>query len=77
MTATVPIGSFTTVRCIYKRSTLQMIIYVDGVLANTLNVANFNSVTTEARELNLGTLSTVNGTQPLLGSIDYIKVTEF
>ena len=76
MAATIPIGVFTTVRCIYKRSRNKMLIFVDGTLSATLDVPNFNSVTNTPRDVCVGVLKPSDTTRPLSGDIDYIIIRE-
>lgn len=76
MTVPIPIGTFTTVKCVYKRSAKQLVVYVDGLLAGTLNVLNFNAVTNEPRYVHLGVLSDTFTSQPLSGLIDFVSIAD-
>ncbi len=69
----IPIGVFTTVRCICKRSTNQLIVYVDGVLAG-IDGGLLSNLTNEPRDVHLGVFSDTNTIQPLKGSIDYVLI---
>lgn len=69
----IPIGVLTTVRCICKRSTNQLIVYVDDVLAGT-NGGLLSDLTNEPRDVYLGVFSDSNTIQPLYGDIDYILI---
>jgi hypothetical protein len=74
MSVPIPIGTFTTVKCVYKRSAKQLVVYVDGLLAGTLNVLNFDSITNEPRYVHLGVFSDTFTSQPLNGVIDYVLI---
>lgn len=69
----IPIGVLTTVRCICKRATNQLIVYVDDVLAGT-NGGSLSNLTNEPRDVYLGVFSDTNTTQPLSGTIDYVLI---
>lgn len=70
----ISIGVLTTVRCICKRSTNQLIVYVDDVLVGTENDVPLNNLTNEPRDVYLGVFSDSNTIQPLYGDIDYILI---
>lgn len=76
MAVPIPIGTFTTVKCVYKRSANQLIVYVDGILAGTFNVLNFNAVTNEPRYVHLGVFSDTSTSQPLSGLIDFVSIAD-
>lgn len=69
----IPIGVLTTVRCICKRSTNQLIVYVDDVLAGTDGGLLYN-LTNEPRYVYLGAFSDTNTIQQLYGDIDYVLI---
>jgi len=69
----IPIGVLTTVRCICKRSTNQLIVYVDDVLAGT-DGGLLSNLTNEPRYVYLGVFSDTNTIQPLNGTIDYVLI---
>jgi len=69
----IPIGVLTTVRCICKRTTNQLIVYVDDVLAGT-NGSLLSSLTNEPRDVCLGVFSDTNPILPLNGVIDYVLI---
>lgn len=70
----ISIGVLTTVRCILKRSTNQLIVYVDDVLVGTKNDVPLNNLTNEPRYVYLGVFSDTNTTQPFNGTIDYVLI---
>jgi hypothetical protein len=70
----ISIGVLTTVRCICKRSTNQLIVYVDDVLAGTESGVQLNDLTNEPRYVYLGAFSDTNTAQPLNGTIDYVLI---
>lgn len=70
----IPIGVPTTVRCICKRSTNQLIVYVDGVLAGATDGGLLSNLTNEPRDVYLGVFSDTNTIQPLNGTIDYVLI---
>lgn len=70
----IPIGVLTTVRCICKRSTNQLIVYVDDVLAGATDGGLLSDLTNEPRDVYLGVSSDTNTTQPLSGTIDYVLI---
>lgn len=71
----ISIGVFTTVRCICKRSTNQLIVYVDDVLVGTEPaLLSLNNLTNEPRNVYLGIFSDSNTLQPLNGTIDYVLI---
>ena len=74
VSAPISIGVLTTVRCIYKRSTNQLIIYVDDVLAATNTFWAVTDITNEPRNVYLGIFSDSNTIQPLYGDIDYVLI---
>jgi len=69
----IPIGVLTTVRCICKRSTNQLIVYVDDVLAG-IDGGLLSNLTNEPRDVCLGVFSDTNTIQPLNGTIDYVLI---
>ena len=69
----ISIGVLTTVRCICKRSTNQLIVYVDDVLVGT-DGGLLSNLTNEPRYVYLGIFSDSNTIQPLYGDIDYILI---
>ena len=73
ISSSIPIGVLTTVRCIYKRSTNQLIIYVNDVLAAT-NTFSVIALTDESRNVYLGVFSDSDTIQPLNGTIDYVLI---
>lgn len=75
--ATVPIGVFTTVKCVIKRGEGIALIYVDGVLQTTAELVNPANLLNIQRKVHLGTQSPSSGAQPLFGDIEYLKITEF
>lgn len=70
----IPIGVLTTVRCICKRTTNQLIVYVDDVLAGATDGGLLSNLTNEPRDVYLGIFSDVGTTQPLNGVIDYVLI---
>ena len=68
------IGVPTTVRCICKRSTNQLIVYVDGVLAEATDGGLLSNLTNEPRDVYLGVFSDTDTSQPLNGTIDYVLI---
>lgn len=70
----IPIGVFTTVRCICKRSTNQLIVYVDDVLAGATDGGLLSNLTNEPRYVYLGVFSDSGTIQPLYCDIDYILI---
>jgi hypothetical protein len=70
----IPIGVPTTVRCICKRSTNQLIVYVDGVLAGATDGGLLYNLTNEPRYVYLGVASDTDTSQPLNGTIDYVLI---
>jgi len=70
----IPIGVLTTVRCICKRTTNQLIVYVDDVLAGATDGGLLSSLTNEPRDVCLGVFSDTNTSQPLNGVIDYVLI---
>lgn len=70
----IPIGVLTTVRCICKRSTNQLIVYVDDVLAGATDGGLLSNLTNEPRDVYLGAFSDTNTIQPLNGTIDYVLI---
>ena len=74
MTVPIPIGVLTTVRCICKRSTNQLIIYVDDVLAGATDGGLLSNLTNEPRDVYLGVFSDTSTSQPLNGTIDYVLI---
>ena len=73
ISSSIPIGVLTTVRCIYKRSTNQLIIYVNDVLAAT-NTFSVIALTDESRNVYLGVFSDSDTIQALNGTIDYVLI---
>lgn len=69
----ISIGVLTTVRCICKRSTNQLIVYVDDVLVGT-DGGLFSNLTNEPRDVYLGVFSDTDTVQPLSGTIDYVLI---
>lgn len=69
----IPIGVLTTVRCICKRTTNQLIVYVDDVLAET-DGGLLSNLTNEPRDVCLGVFSDTNTILPLNGTIDYVLI---
>jgi len=69
----ISIGVLTTVRCICKRSTNQLIVYVDDVLAG-IDGGLLSNLTNEPRDVCLGVFSDTNTIQPLNGTIDYVLI---
>lgn len=69
----ISIGVLTTVRCILKRSTNQLIVYVDDVLAG-IDGGLLSNLTNEPRDVYLGVFSDTQTTQPLNGTIDYVLI---
>ena len=74
VSSSIPIGVLTTVRCIYKRSTNQLIIYVNDVLAATDTFVSVITLTDESRNVYLGVFSDSDTAQPLNGTIDYVLI---
>lgn len=74
VSSSIPIGVLTTVRCIYKRSTNQLIIYVNDVLAATDTFVSVITLTDESRNVYLGVFSDSDTIQPLNGTIDYVLI---
>ncbi len=74
VSSSIPIGVLTTVRCIYKRSTNQLIIYVNDVLAATDTFVSVITLTDESRNVYLGVFSDSDTAQPLYGDIDYVLI---
>lgn len=70
----ISIGVLTTVRCICKRSTNQLIVYVDDVLAGATDSGLLSNLTNEPRYVYLGAFSDTNTIQPLNGTIDYVLI---
>lgn len=70
----ISIGVLTTVRCICKRSTNQLIIYVDDVLAGATDGGLLSNLTNEPRDVYLGVFSDTSTSQPLNGTIDYVLI---
>ena len=70
----IPIGVLTTVRCICKRSTNQLIVYVDDVLAGATDGGLLSNLTNEPRDVCLGVHSDTDTSQPLNGTIDYVLI---
>jgi hypothetical protein len=70
----ISIGVLTTVRCICKRSTNQLIVYVDDVLAGATDGGLLLLLTNEPRNVSLGIFSDSNTIQPLNGTIDYVLI---
>lgn len=70
----ISIGVLTTVRCICKRSTNQLIVYVDDVLAGARDGGLLSNLTNEPRYVYLGAFSDTNTIQPLNGTIDYVLI---
>lgn len=75
--APVPIGVFTTVKCVIKRGEGKAFIYVDGVLQTTAELVHPADLLNIQRKVHLGTQSPSSGTQAFLGDIEYLKITEF
>lgn len=74
VSAPISICVLTTVRCIYKKSTNQLIIYVDDVLAATDTFGVVIGITNEPRNVYLGIFSDSNTIAPLNGTIDYVLI---
>ncbi len=69
----ISIGVLTTVRCICKRSTNQLIVYVDDVLVGT-DGGLLSNLTNEPRDVYLGVFSDTDTVRPLNGTIDYVLI---
>lgn len=67
-------GVLTTVRCICKGSTNQLIVYVDDVLTGATDGGLLSNLTNEPRDVYLGVARDTSTTQPLNGTINYVLI---